>query len=292
MIGAAKLPQILQNRMQQIDRHDHVEVLVLAFACALKLKRTDTDQLARARNQRRAAPVWMRRVSEYGLVENVLPIAREFLFRCDPAGERARASARAAHDDALSNFSGLRRTDLKRRKIDAAKRLHQAETGFLIEPERMSLHNAPVAEMQPHGLGFGDQIADGEHEVVVDEHAIACALGPKCIGGESIGGDDRMKADYRRENALKIVAIVLHAWLNPRRHSPFDQRGHRCAPNRSRLSYAGSCGRKDGAHMLMWAPSDDPVVNPRSVAGFSRLHRRASLAQFARSRPIRRWAGL
>jgi hypothetical protein len=62
-------------------------MLVLAFARALKLKRTDTDQLALTRNQRRAAPVWMRGIGEYGLVENILPLAREFLFRCDAAGE-------------------------------------------------------------------------------------------------------------------------------------------------------------------------------------------------------------
>src|SRR4029453_2524753 len=127
--------------MQQIDRHDHVEVLVFAFARALKLKRTNTNELALARNQRRAAPVWMRGVSEYGLVENILPIARQFLFSCDAAGKGGRAAACAPYDDAFTDFSDPRGADFKRRKIDSAKRLHQAETRFLIEAEGMSLHN-------------------------------------------------------------------------------------------------------------------------------------------------------
>src|SRR5262245_4102785 len=274
--------------MKQIDGHDHVEMLVLALAGALKLKRTDADQLALTRNQRRAAPVRMRRIGEYRFVENVLPIASEFLLRRDAAGERARASACAAYDDAFSNFSGLGGTDVEPGKIDLAERLHQPETRFLIETERMSLHDMAVAEMQPDSLGFGDQITDGEHEAVVDQHAVARALDPERIGSKSIGRDNRMKTDDRGERALKIVAVVVHAWLNPRRHPPFDQRGHRCAPNRSGLSYAGSCGRKDGAHMLMWAFSDDPAVHPRSVAGVGWLHRRAGPAQFARSRAVRR----
>ena len=61
----------------------------------------------------------------------------------------------------------------------------------------MAFHHVAVAEMQPDGLRFGDQIADGQHQAVVDQHAVAGALDAERFGGEAIGRDDRMQADHR-----------------------------------------------------------------------------------------------
>ena len=87
----------------------------------------------------------------------------------------------------------------------------------------MALHHPAVAEMQPDGVGLGDQIADGEHEAIVDQHAIAGALDAERIGREGIGRNDRMQADHRGQSALEIVGIILRTRLHRLRHFPFDQ---------------------------------------------------------------------
>ena len=54
----------------------------------------------------------------------------------------------------------------------------------------MTLHYAAVAKMQPYGVSFGYQIADGEHEAIVDQHAIAGTLDAERVGGEGIRRND------------------------------------------------------------------------------------------------------
>ena len=172
----------------------------------------------------------MRGIGEDRLVQHVFPIAGEFLLGGDAAGERACAAAGAADHHAFADFRRFRGADLERRQIDLAERLHQAETGLLVEAERMALHHAAVAEMQPDRFGLGDQIADGEHKAVVDQHAVAGALDTERVGSEGIRRNDRMQADHRGQRALEIVGIILCPRLHRLRHLPFDQRGHRCAP--------------------------------------------------------------
>ena len=111
----------------------------------------------------------------------------------------------------------------KRIEVDAAERLHQAEAGFEIEAERVALHHAAVAEMQPDGFGFGDQIADGQYQPVVDQHAVTGALGSQGVRAEGVGRDDRMQADHRRKRAVEVEAVIAGAGLVRRRHFPFSQ---------------------------------------------------------------------
>ena len=168
----------------------------------------------------------MRRRGEDRLVEHVFPIAGEFLLGGDAAGERAGAAAGAADHHALADLGRARGADGQRRQIDRTQRLHQAEAGLLVEGERMAFHHAAVAEMQPDGRGLGDQVADGQHQAVVDQHAVAGALDPQRFGGEAVGRDDRMQTDHRGQRALEIVGIVLRARLRRGWHLPFGQRGH------------------------------------------------------------------
>ena len=105
--------------------------------------------------------------------------------------------------------AALRRAERQRRQIELGQRLHQAEAGLLVDAERVARRDAAVAEMQPDGFGLGDQIADGQHQAVVDQHAVAGALGAKRVGGEGVGRDDRMQADHRAKRALEVVAVVL-----------------------------------------------------------------------------------
>ncbi len=190
LVDAAKFAQIVEDRIQQIDRHDHIEMLVLAFARALELQRADANQIARARDQRGAAPVWVRGIGEDRLVQHILPITGEFLLGGNAAGERSCATAGTADDHAFANFRGFRGACLKRRQIDLAERLHQAKTGFLIRAKRVALHHPAVAEMQPHGVGLGDQIANGENKAIIDQHAIAGTFSAERISREGILRND------------------------------------------------------------------------------------------------------
>ena len=89
-----------------------------------------------------------------------------------------------------------------------AERLHQAEAAFGIEAERVALHHPAVAEMQPDRFSFGDQVADRQHQPIVDQHAVAGALGTEGVRAEGIGGDDRMQADHGSKHAIEIETVV------------------------------------------------------------------------------------
>ena len=120
--------------------------------------------LPRTRDQGGASPVWMRGIGEDRFVQDIFPITGEFLLGGDAAGKRARAPAGTTDDDAFADFGGLRRAELKHGQIDFTERLYQAKAGFLVEAERVTLHHAAIAKMQPYRVGFGDQIANGEYE--------------------------------------------------------------------------------------------------------------------------------
>ena len=165
----------------------------------------------------------MRRIGEDGVVDQIFPIAGEFLPRGDVAGERTRAAAGAADDDALAGLRLLRGADRQRRQIDLAERLHQAETGLAVEAERMAFNDTPVAEMQPDGLGLGDQVADGQHQAIVDQHAVAGTFGAEGLGGEGVRRNDGVQAEHGRQRAIEIVAVILGPRLHGRRHFPFGQ---------------------------------------------------------------------
>src|SRR6476661_1178668 len=139
-------------------------MLVLASARSLKLQRADADQLSCTRDQRGAAPVGMRGISEDRLIQHIFPIAGKFLPGCDAAGERACAAAGATDNHAFADVCRFRKPDLERRQIDFSERLHKTEAGLLIQTERMPLYHVTVAEMQPHRFGLGDEIANREHE--------------------------------------------------------------------------------------------------------------------------------
>src|SRR3954451_16608204 len=103
----------------------------------------------------------MRGIGEDRLVQQILPVTGKLLLGCDLAGNGPRTAAGAAHYDSIANLRGARGTKRQRIEIDAAERLYQAEAAFGIEAESVTFHNAPIPEMQPHRLGFGDEIADG-----------------------------------------------------------------------------------------------------------------------------------
>ncbi|MEY9688028.1 hypothetical protein ABIF13_008802 [Bradyrhizobium elkanii] len=159
----------------------------------------------------------------------------------------------------VADLGRRRRADPQRLEIEPAERLHQAEAGFEIEAERVALDRAAVAEMQPHRGGFGDQIADRQHQPVVDQDAIAGALGAERLGAESIRRNDRMQPDHTHQRAIEIVTVILGARLKGRGHFPFGRGGHQgisWRAGRWNLKVdRGSAGREDGMIYLAGPPA-------------------------------------
>src|SRR5205085_1861355 len=120
-IRLAELDQVIDHRLQVVDRHDHVEMLALALvAGAFKLQRADAEQIAGRTDQRRAAPVRMRRRREDRLVEHVFPISGELLLADHARSDRALAPARAADDHTLLERYHGRIAERQRRQIELA----------------------------------------------------------------------------------------------------------------------------------------------------------------------------
>src|SRR5690606_10611746 len=102
----------------------HVEMLAgaaaLATGGALDLQRADADEIAARRNQPGAAPVRMRGEGEDRVVDQIFPVAGEFLSRRDARGERLRASAGGAYDDAVAEIDFARRAEFENRQTGPA----------------------------------------------------------------------------------------------------------------------------------------------------------------------------
>ena len=115
----------------------------------LELQRADADEVAGRSDHRGAAPMRMGRGGEDRLVEDILPVAGEFLLRDDPGRDRAGAPAGARDDDALAKARGLRIAERQRRQVEPAERLHEAEARRLVVAEDVALHGAAVAGHEP-----------------------------------------------------------------------------------------------------------------------------------------------
>ena len=102
--------QIVEDRRQQIDRHDHVDVGGLAVPAHLQPQRADAQQLAVRTDQRRAAPPGMGGRDEDRLVQQILPIAGEFLLGDDGRLDRPADPVGQHHGIAQPRFR-MRRPD-------------------------------------------------------------------------------------------------------------------------------------------------------------------------------------
>ena len=100
--------------------------------------------------------------------------------------------------------------EIQRRQIEPAERLHQAEAGLLVIGERMGGNDAPVVARQPDLLGFGDQIADGQHQpVLADDHAAALPLGAQRRRREGVLGNRGMNLHDGLEGMIEFQASLL-----------------------------------------------------------------------------------
>jgi hypothetical protein len=136
----------------------------------------------------------------------------------------------------------------------------------------VAFDDAAVAKMQPDGFSLGDQIADGQHQPVVDQYAIAGALGAQRVRAKGVGGDDRVQSDHRGKHAIEIETIVARARLRRQRHFPFSQRGHADPPIRYHIQPIGSQFTSIRNIEMIWdAPLTTSSPETRDTGGFSQI---------------------
>ena len=188
----------------------------------------DADQGAVLRDQRGAAPERVRRRGEDGAVEQVFPMAGEFLAGDDGRGNRVPAAALGGDDRLVAGADPPAAADLDRRHRQAPERLHQPEPGLLVVAEHRRRHRAADAGGQPDRLGLGDQITDGQHQpVAADQDGAAGALGAERPGGERVLRNRRLQPQHRAQRAVQIEFVILRLRLDLGRYFPFDVSRHR-----------------------------------------------------------------
>ena len=96
-----------------------------------------------------AAPEGMRRRGEDRLVEDVFPVAGEFLLAHDDRRDRPRPAAGAADDDARPDLERARAAERKGRHVDPRQRLDETEAGGLVIAERVARNGPAVAQPEP-----------------------------------------------------------------------------------------------------------------------------------------------
>ncbi len=189
------------TRIEQIDRHDHVDMLGAARALAFELQRADADQLAGIVEISPVPPQfgcdgWVK-------IASSSRYSRQLANSCFAATRLATDRVRppAPPSTTLSPTSRCRRrADRQRINVEPAERLHQAEAGSEIEAECVALDRTAVAEMQPYRGRLGDQIAD-RHPPRTSPSSIMTPLPARSaaerLGAEGVGWNDRMQSGPR-----------------------------------------------------------------------------------------------
>ena len=102
----AEPEQVAKDRLQDIDRDDHVEVDGTLRAGLLEVKRSDSEKVAAGADERSSAPIGMGRRREDRFVEHVFPVPRKLLLGEDARRYGVMAPARSCQDDPLAGLRG------------------------------------------------------------------------------------------------------------------------------------------------------------------------------------------
>src|SRR4029077_13261436 len=225
----------------------------------------------------------MRRRGEDRFVEHVFPIAGEFLLGDDAGGDRALPAAGAGDHDALADRGRGGLADLEPRHVELGERLNEAEAGLLVVAQNRAGPRAAVVEIEPDRLGFGNQVADGQHQTVAaNEYAVTGALGAERLSRIGVGGNDGAQPDHGIERLFEIVAVIFRLRLRGGRHLPVAQAWHRKFPRSQPRDRPLPCSRESAA-----ATSGSlPRRCARSERGRVSFSSRAAATSF----PIRRAA--
>jgi hypothetical protein len=249
-VDAPVLEQIVQDRLQQVDRNHHVALHLLAAPLLLHEQRADAEQPPFGADERGAAPIRMRRRREDRLVEHVLPVAGELALAEHARLERMRSPAVPGDHHLVADLAGGGGAALERRQLEAPERLHQPEAARLVVGERETRDGGAVVGRQPYRVRLGDQVADGEHEPVADHDAVAGALGAEDLRGESVLRHLGAQQHHRVERSLEVEACVVRLRTHLFREGPLFRFGHRAmlhaAPHAAQAVAARIAARRQG----------------------------------------------
>src|SRR5207248_4333026 len=92
-VRPAELDHVVEDRREDVDRHDHVALDGAGVDLLLHEERADAEELAFSADQRRAAPLRMRGRGEERLIEHVFPVTGELALREHRRLERMRGAA-------------------------------------------------------------------------------------------------------------------------------------------------------------------------------------------------------
>src|SRR5436309_11111756 len=96
---SAELHQVLENRLEQVDRYDHVALHGAAAQFFLNHERAYPEEPPACADQRCAAPMGMRWGGEERFIQYILPVAGKLPPRDELGLERVLAAAVTGHDD-------------------------------------------------------------------------------------------------------------------------------------------------------------------------------------------------
>ena len=164
----------------------------------------------------------MGRRGEQGFVQHVFPVAGEFALR-DDAPLDGRAGAVVSGDDhRVAHVARGAHPQLDGRSGERLQGLDEPEPRLLVVTHDVSGHGDARLIGDPHGLRFGHQIADGQHEAVLADHrAVAHAFGPEHGRGERVLRDEGANAHERRKHPVELeIGIRLIRGLRHRRMVP------------------------------------------------------------------------
>src|SRR3954468_20392026 len=219
--GTAELQHVVEDRLEVVDRYQHVSLQHAAVDLFLDEQRSDGEKLSVGAEERGAAPLRMRRRRVDRLVEHVLPVAGELTLREHRGAQRARPAAVTRDHHVLADAAGAGAAARERPHAELGEGLHQSEPGGLIVAERKRRHHHALVRGEPDGACLGDEVADGQDEAVVaDYDAVADALGAEDLRGERVLRNLRAQLHDRVERPVQVEAPVLRTRAHLHRELP------------------------------------------------------------------------
>src|SRR5262249_1307165 len=112
---------IVEDRRQQVDRNDHVDVAAEFPAVrVLHMKRADPDQPSVSTDQTGTTPKRGGTCGKHRAAKHVFPITRKFLPSDDLCGDGMTAAPLGSHDRAISGADAQSDSEIDRWDIQSA----------------------------------------------------------------------------------------------------------------------------------------------------------------------------
>src|SRR5581483_10609737 len=194
--------KLVENRLQPVDRHIHVagESRRARSQRLLHQQGAHAQQLAVGADQRRAAPQRIGRHGENGVVEQVLPVARELAAARDLDLERRLLAAHARDISLAAQRELVRIAHLHWPDLGRKRGADEAKTALVVVADDAGRDGIAVDIGDADGIRLHNEISDRHDQAfVIDDDAVALALGTQGLGRTAILRDGGMHADHGRQ---------------------------------------------------------------------------------------------